>query len=201
VGHSFYVLHFPIATCDYSPNGAMTTGVVKGATWVYDVATKQWHERQYWNETTGQAQAHLGRCHAYAFGKHLVGDYQSGNIYVLSPDNYDDNGKFVQRIRRAPDISNELKRMFHQAFEVDMQTGTGNANDPNPVCQLRISNDGGLTWGNPRTASLGTAGNYQTRVRFLMLGMARRRAYEFSTTARVPAVVVDAYIEATPGIG
>jgi len=67
-GHSFYQV--------YAPN--METS------WVYDAATNLWCERSQWSPKTRRHYPHLGRCHAFAFGKHLVGDRQSGTIYEQS---------------------------------------------------------------------------------------------------------------------
>jgi hypothetical protein len=64
-GHTFYHV--------YAKN--MTTS------WVYDAATNLWCERSQWSPKTRRHYPHLGRCHAFAFGKHLVGDRQSGTIY------------------------------------------------------------------------------------------------------------------------
>ena len=69
-GHSFWVVYFPTAN----------------KTWVYDAATNLWHERGFWNEATGTYSAHLSQNHIFAFGKHLVGDWNSGNIYEMSID-------------------------------------------------------------------------------------------------------------------
>jgi len=69
-GHSFYHL--------YAPH--MDTS------WVYDVATGLWCERSQWNPKLRRHFPHLGRCHAYAFGHHLVGDRQSGTVYRQSLD-------------------------------------------------------------------------------------------------------------------
>jgi hypothetical protein len=66
-GHSFYVLNFPAA----------------GKTWVYDVATGEWHERAVWDSVAMDWQPHLSRCHAYGFGRHLVGDRLSPAIYDM----------------------------------------------------------------------------------------------------------------------
>jgi hypothetical protein len=200
-GHSFYVLHFPSATCEPSATGGMTQGVRNGATWVYDAATNLWHERAYWSNTgTARWAAHLARCHAYGFNRHLVGDWQSGRIYTLSLDAYDDAGSVIRRVRRAPHLTDELRTMFYHELTLAMQVGAGNANDPNPQGFLRYSNDGGLTWGNELACGLGAAGAYQNRVRWTNLGSARRRAFEFATTARVPVTLVDAFLRVTPGL-
>jgi len=74
-GHSFYVLYIPNAE----------------TSWVYDIATNAWHERATWNPDTLRWEPHLGRCHCYAFGKHLVGDRSSGQIYEMNLDFYDED--------------------------------------------------------------------------------------------------------------
>jgi len=64
-GHSFYQVFAP----------QMQTS------WTYDVSTDLWCERSQWSPTLRRHFPHLGRCHAFAFGQHLVGDRQSGTIY------------------------------------------------------------------------------------------------------------------------
>jgi hypothetical protein len=71
-GHSFYVLYVP----------TMET------TLVYDVATNQWHERATWDTRSMRWFPHVGRCHCFGFGEHLIGDRQSGTVYRQSLDLY-----------------------------------------------------------------------------------------------------------------
>lgn len=78
-GHSFYVLYVP------------QDGITETTTWVYDVSTGMWHERATWNEDTGRWEPHEGRCHCYAFGRHLIGSRSSGQIYHQSLDYYDED--------------------------------------------------------------------------------------------------------------
>lgn len=75
-GHNFYVL--------YVPSLATIRGFA--TTWIFDVATGEWHERGIWDSTLEDYQPHPGRCHAYAFGKHLIGDRSSPAIYDLRLD-------------------------------------------------------------------------------------------------------------------
>lgn len=74
-GHSFYVLYVP--TLD--------------TTWVYDVATQQWHERAHWDSRLMRWVPHVGRCYCYAWGQHLIGDRQSSTVYVLDQDQLTDD--------------------------------------------------------------------------------------------------------------
>ncbi len=69
-GHTFYVLYV-----------ADLPG-----TWVYDVAVKVWTVWAQWRVLDGTWTPWIGRCHAYAFGKHLIGDRSSGTIYEVSFD-------------------------------------------------------------------------------------------------------------------
>jgi hypothetical protein len=69
-GHTFYVLYVP---------GLETS-------WVYDIATQQWHERGHWSAELGRYRPYRGMNHCYAFGRHLVGDRESGALYTQSMD-------------------------------------------------------------------------------------------------------------------
>ncbi len=69
-GHTFYVLY--VADLPY--------------TWVYDVAVQKWTVWARWRTVDGTWIPWFGRCHCYAFGKHLIGDRSSGTIYETSFD-------------------------------------------------------------------------------------------------------------------
>lgn len=73
-GHAFYVLYVPDLD----------------TTWVYDVATRLWHERAKWNVPLVKWEPHVSRCHCEAFGKHLVGDRETGAIYHMSLEYFDE---------------------------------------------------------------------------------------------------------------
>lgn len=68
-GHLYYILSFPTAN----------------KTWVFDAVTQLWHERGFWYPPLNDYQTYRPCCHAVAFGKHLVGDRLSGNIYSVTP--------------------------------------------------------------------------------------------------------------------
>ncbi len=73
-GHLFWVLYIPGTDC----------------TWVYDVAESLWHKRAEWHVDTSTYTPHLSWNHVYAFGKHLVGDWISGNLYEMSLNFFDE---------------------------------------------------------------------------------------------------------------
>ena len=108
-GHAFYVLTFPQA----------------GKTWCYDVATSAWHERSYRDPTTGDDGRHRSSCLSFYGGKHIVGDYADGRVYHLDPDYYSDDGDPLVSVRAAPASSNDGKRLFFRALEINVEEGVG----------------------------------------------------------------------------
>lgn len=186
-GHNFYVLNFPSAD----------------TTWAYDTSTQMWHERVFLNE--GEFERHRGDCHAFAFGKHIVGDYENGNLYELDQEYYyddQDGAKEIVRQRVMPYLSSGLKRVMHRSFELDMEVGvgtedTGQGYDPQVI--LQFSDDGGRTWSNERTGAIGKLGEYRTRVRWNRLGVARARAYRITITDPVKIVLLGAELDVEAG--
>lgn len=183
-GHLFYVLYIPGASW----------------TWVYDVAENLWHKRATWNN--GQWSAHPGWNHVYAFGKHLVGDWNSGNVYQMSLDNLDDAGNPIRRVRRAPTVSDEMQWLPHAELTIDFDTGQGpqpplidgNGNPRPPQAMLRWSDNRGKTWSNEHWADCGFAGQYNTRAIWRRLGRSRYRVYELTVSDPIPWAIVDAYL-------
>lgn len=109
-GHQFWVIYFPSAN----------------RTRVYDVATKQWHERAYFNTASGQFEAHHSRCHTFNFGKHLVGSPFAGEINQMSINFYTDvGGNPIRRVRRSVNIGSEEEWLFHHQVQIDCETGLG----------------------------------------------------------------------------
>jgi len=93
-----------------------------------------WHERAFKNPVSGKDFAHLGRCHAYAFDRHLVGSRVDGKVYEMSlpVDNGNggwnfvtDAGTLIHRVRIAPPISRENERDRYNRLTVDVEAGLG----------------------------------------------------------------------------
>ncbi len=183
-GHSFYVLNFPSAN----------------TTWVFDTQTKLWHERAYLLQ--GQFKRHRAETHSFAFGKHVVGDWENGNVYELTREVYDDNGAPKKWMRRALHISTDMLRQYFSQFQLDAEVGTGldgigQGTDPQVI--LRWSNDGGHTWSNEKWASLGKIGHTKRRAQWQRLGQSRSRVFEVSGSDPVKTVLIGAEISFMPG--
>lgn len=196
-GHLFWVLYIPGTDC----------------TWVYDVAEGLWHKRAEWLTESGTYGPHRSWNHVYAFGKHLVGDWESGNLYEMKlafdngGGNYSfvtDNGELIRRLRRSPTLIGEMQWIYHTELNVDFATGLGpqpplldgGGNPRPPQAMLRWSDNRGFTWSNEHIASMGFAGEYTTRVIWRRLGRSRYRVYELVVSDPIPVVITDAYLKA-----
>lgn len=160
--NSFYVLNVP----------ALDTSLV------YNAFSGLWHE---WAEyTNGVLQKDRGRVHLYAFGKHLIGA-DDGKLYALDPNAYTNDGATLLRERTTPDSAvPNRQRIPYGTFELDCERGTAGQ------VQLRVSNDGGATWGAWRTRSLGAVGVYGPRVKWSRCGSAKDRVTQVRCTDPVP---------------
>ena len=163
--HPFYALVFPTAN--------------KG--WLYDVGTKQWSE---WNWVDGNGVFNRPRanCCMFVNGFNLVGDWQTGQLLLLSLDTYLDNGQPITCIRTFPHNIVDNVRISGLCFEADMEVGT-DLNNEVPEVSLSWSDDKGKSYGNPITQSLGQTGDYVVVPMWNRLGHARDRVYKLSWAA------------------
>lgn len=184
-GHIFYVLTFPTA----------------GATWCYDAATQLWHERAWRDPDNGLLTRWRPCCHVYANGEHLVGDFETGDVYALDLDTFTDDGAPILRQRRTATTESQQQRMFYSCLQVDMETGVGPGSEDGsvPLLMLRYSSDGGHTWSPERTATVGAAGQYSARAKFNRLGSGRNRVWEISMTDPVKFAVFGAVVDVEVG--
>tara|TARA_R110000868_G_scaffold21545_1_gene89219 strand:- start:226 stop:873 length:648 start_codon:yes stop_codon:yes gene_type:complete len=186
-GHFFWCIHFPAAD----------------RTFVYDDSlgpAMGWHERAYWDGA--EFHADLARFHCiYNLGPHVVGDYSNGNLYVQSMQVLQDNCMNIRRVRVTPHINNERKRILYQRLRLNCLTGvvpsSGSGSDP--VMSLRISNDGGRSYGPYLDVNVGTTGQYTKLVEWYHLGYSRDRVFEWSCSEPIDIVLVDGFVEFTAG--
>jgi hypothetical protein len=185
-GHLFYLINLPSA----------------GVTWTYDTGLPPeigWHKRETWISEDALAIALRPQYHAFVFGKHVVGDRSTGQIYELSNDyGLDVDEREIRRVRRTPLLTNEQQWIFFQSLQVFLQTGVGtiSGQGENPVMMLRWSDDGGFTWSNIQTVPTGAMGQRQVRAIWRRLGRARNRVFEISVSDPVPWRVLDAFMTA-----
>lgn len=185
-GHYFYELTFPTAN----------------VTWVYDNTTEVWHERNWFNSIDSTFNRHRAQCQAFAFGKNLVGDYASSNLYELSPTTYTDVGDPIVRDRISPHLAMSRNRTFFKQLRLDMDVGEGldSGQGSDPVIHLRWSDDAGHTWSNGISASLGKTGDYGAFINWQRLGVARDRVWWVRMSDPVKTCLISAEVEMEEGI-
>jgi len=166
----------------------------------------QWHERS--SPLSSGGYSNWGpRCHAYFQGFNLVGAALNtalpARIAVLDSDYHYDNGRAIQRIRSSPHIFNKGQFVTVSSVEFLFQAGTGieSSADPeekDPLATLRVSKDGGKTYGFIRSTPIGKQGEYKTRCQFNRLGRARDFVVELSISAPVQIAITDATLAIEP---
>ncbi len=178
-GHYFWVISFPTAD----------------ATWVYDVSSKLWHERAWLTGST--LHRHRSRGHAYVFGRHLVGDWETGTIYEMGVHLGSDAGADIRRIRTAPYFSDaeEQVRIFHHRLQLDVQA------DENLDISLDWSNDSARNWSTARTVTTGPGdADGEQRAMWRRLGEARHRVYRATITSDLAGIaLINAQVRVTGG--
>jgi hypothetical protein len=146
-GHLFASCNFPKA----------------GGNWTYDFSMGAWHERLSWRPATGWS-AWKPRVHCHVWGKHLVGQRDTGVISVLDRTTCTEaDGSVIRRVRVAPPLyAKPGERLVVDRFQVYAEPGLGTltGQGSNPLLMLRTSPDA-KTWSHERTALVGRMGEYR----------------------------------------
>jgi len=171
-GHSFYQINFPTA----------------GESWLYDGLSNAWQKVQ---SDTGRHRANL---QINFIDQPYVADYENGNIYRFSKDEYSDNGAPIVREMTCRHVMTGDWSIFEELW-VEMEAGVGlsTGQGEDPKVMLQVSKDGGHTWGNELWAPIGRIGEYRTRSAWRRLGRARDWLFRLRVTDPVKTVFVNAW--------
>lgn len=116
-GHSFVLYHFPNAD----------------RTWVFDESTQFWHEEAFF-DTNGVQHRTRDTFMAYAYGRNLSLDWQTGQLYQRDTANYSDNGisqVYINDFPHVLDPEGEDSRTTVWRVIGDLFCGNGTGT-PNP---------------------------------------------------------------------
>lgn len=165
---------------------------------VYDASVGQWHERA--ELVNGDLAPWRGRVVCYAHGLHLIGG-ADGVLYRLDRTLNTNAGGTLTRQRISPhSAAPNAERAFYDSLKLVATVGEV-GQGISPSIELRYSNDGGYTWGNWMTRSLGAVGQYGTEVRWDRLGSARDRVWHIRCTDNARAEIIGEAITAREGGG
>ena len=203
-GHSFYELHFPSAD----------------RTWTFDQATEQFMENCS-IDNNGVLHRSRYAFTAYAYGNNYALDWSNGLLYQISMQTQTDNGQVIPWIRSFPHFALELKYVVLASIAVDLATGTDSGTGEvmqstspwsqgfssgfgplgqlaPPTVNLRLSRDGGASYGNNRPKKMVSAGNYRSMMRWRGNGFSRDWVIEISSTAQMCGALNGAYVDPIP---
>ena len=161
---------------DVDGHACVVVDLAGEGTWVYDVMEGGlWHERDtneqgYWRATGNSVKA---------FGKWLVGDHDSGNIYQIDKDSLTDGGTAMPFIVESIAMESFPQRLLNSRADFNFVTGVGTTTVDDPEVLISWSDDGGHTWSDPVTRKLGEAGRYFDQVRVNRLGLTGRKGRRF----------------------
>lgn len=167
-------------------------------TWICDLRTGLWHQRESQGKTRW-----LGAQYMEFAGKRIVGDFESGLLYELDEDTYDEAGENLTMICRFP-VHAWPEPISLKTLDVDMIPGTGlNDSDlhlSDPQLMLRLSVNGGKTWGDEMTRDIGLIGQHTAQTHFDKLGTSLTDG--FVVELRVSAAVIKAItgVSGTPEV-
>ena len=148
-------------------------------TWVFDVTTGEWHERQTYESSTWNivdAAELNGRVYVQSsdgsvgYLSEAVTEFGETQLYRWSYQNV-----------AAP------RRVFHGSLELSMRTGDVEVG-VTPYADLEISDDGGNTWHFLPRRALGDQGQYRQKVKWSGLGAAYDRVYRVTMHGLRPYV-------------
>lgn len=189
-GQTFYAVIFP----------------TEDETWVYNFNTDAWQERLTWylTDEPKEQEYHLGRwsanCYAYFDGKHLIGDFESGNIYELDADTYTEkDGTPIILERSTQHMQEDLARLFFEWIIVDFQAGVGTeeiGQGIDPKIMLMVSKDGGHAWLERTWRSIGKIGKRKKRAKWNKFGFARNWTFRLRVSDPVYRVLLGVVGEA-----
>ena len=203
-GHDFVVIHFPSAN----------------KSWGLDLSTKQWHQRA-WIDNNGILNRERVAFHAFAYDTNVGMDWQTGQIYAIDQATMTDAGQPIVFVRSFPHIVDDLRMITVPSVTLDMQTGTlsGSAEQQQayspfnsgfssgfgpitaveaPSVAMRVSKDGGQTFGNYRKKALMSAGHFRSMLRWRGLGQGRDWVFEFSWSAPMQTGLNGAFLGDPP---
>jgi hypothetical protein len=165
-GHTFYGIIFPSGN----------------ATWIYDAVTQTWHKRQSWQKDLVTQGRWRGNACYYWNYKQLVGDYDNGAIYEMSPDILDEEGQEIIRVLYSQEARNGGKPIYFPGMQILFNHGVATGT-LDPQAMLSWSDDGGRTWSSEFWRSAGKIGEYSKRAQWLRLGRAKEsRIFKLSVS-------------------
>jgi hypothetical protein len=171
-------------------------------TWEYNVTTGEWHQRESYRQPRWRA-----AFSAYAFGKWLTGDVQSGRLFELTDFVLTEDEQPLIMTIESDAVKAFPARVQCRRADFDVNVGYGReiGLDPievDPQVMVSWSDDGGVSWSTPLIRSIGREGRYSQLVSVLNTGLAypQGRKWRVQVSDPVPVTLVGGTMEASARI-
>ena len=179
-GHPMYQLNFP----------------TPATSWLYDATTK------YWSKLSSSGGRHRAEISADFINETVVSDYTNGKLYKIKANTYTENGTAITRRLRGRHIFDARNKIRIPRLEILGETGAGlvTGQGSDPQLMLRLSKDGGQSFGTEKWASFGKVGEYGQRAIFGNNGAGRDIVAELVYTEPTKFVLTGASWEPVGGL-
>jgi hypothetical protein len=188
-GHHFFCITFPNATANM------------GRTFCYDVTTGMWSELRMLNLSTpiGPLQDRfIASCSMLIGQQQIVGSWQSGKLYVLDTEVYQDfvndgTAREIQMELIGPHLTNKGDFFSVTNIEVDVEGGVALEGDQlgsDPQIGLQVSRDQGHTWSGTKWRSMGEVGTYLKHIRWGSVGGGKSMTFKIIISDPVPRIIL-----------
>lgn len=132
-------------------------------TWVYDLTTRQWHERASQGQANWRA-----RFSVQAFNRWLVGG--AGRVlWEYSAREQTEAGEPLRFSVTSKPTGAFPNRIAVPRADFDLRVGVGSEvgtpTQQDPQIEIEWSDDGGVTWAGPLLRSIGRQGDFKRRIR------------------------------------
>lgn len=152
----------------------------------FDAATQFWHDRQSYGLPNWRA-----RNAFRAWGKTIVGDSQSGNLFYLDANTYDEGGTTMIWGMDTPFLHVFPNGGIVDALYIDLATGVGTVTATSqgfdPILMLSWSVDGGAVWKGNRQLKIGKRGD-RVRIATRRIGKFGEKGIQFRLRISDPVI-------------
>jgi len=162
-------------------------------TFVYDLSTSEWHERKSLGLNRWRVED-VTR----AYDKQIAFDSTTGKFGVIDETLQTEFGDPIRMEWVYPTVYAEGRLASHKRLEIMPDVGEADATEA-PIMGMSISDDGGKTWVELETKSLGLTGEYEQSLIWTKLGSSHNRVYRGWISDPIERGVFDTQLEVEGG--
>lgn len=145
-----------------------------------------------------------GACGINWQGMALVGDAFTNVVGLSNFEIFQEYGNPMLMLATTPPIQKDRKRISITRFELEVEAGLGIPGEPSvaPLMVLDYSKNGGITWENLQIfRSMGAAGEYIKRLRWINLGNSRSWVFRFQYSDSARPTIIGTYYDLFQNLG